>query len=516
LYEALCDHLPGPVAEDDALRAAVVFLRLFAHTDPRGDALVFGEDAAALVKGNTNLAAHHKTGVRSMLQALDEHLGADVTDYVPSRYCSQVKALPLPPQLEAAFERERERQAQTPIEKRVHVRTGTRLGQATAKTERRRVQEAANATARPDAPERVKELLYRLNSLPPNRFSKYMRRLTDALVGPGEALPDAVAAYREDTPARTSALNILTRADRVRTPLYQMTGKTLRLSPYGATVASLPGTLRQHMFEGCLEIDADSIQLALAGALWDLETVQAILRESLNGGPRWWDILVGHLLNSFPTNVYDGEPPSFKALKGICKGFTYAMMFGMSRPNLEHLALETGDGFGAAVDEACTLLGAETRADIGEVLLQHAAVQEILQARKQRFRAIKEEGGIEDVFGRWIALAPAEGATPSEEAAPREVHSVLAEAMQSMEMMAMLPVGETALSSKSMSMYLWQHDGITVRPKKSDRPSRYRNVYRDLNDAFQAGLRDMQERLGCGPIYTKLSVDAGAHLLGDR
>ena len=513
LYEALSEHLPTPVAEDDALRAAVVFLRLFAHTDPRGEGLVFGEAAAALVKGNANLAMHHKTGVRSMLYALEEHLGADITDYVPGRYCSQVKALPLPPKLEAVFESERERQAKTPLKDRVNVRTGTRLGRATAKTERRRVQEAANATVRADAPKRVKELLGRLNALPPNRFSKYMRRLKDALIGPGDDLPASVAAYRKDTPARTSALNILTRAGRVRAPLYQMTKKTLRLSPYGATVAALPGTLRQHMFEGCLEIDADSIQLALAGALWDLETVQAILRESLGGGPSWWDILVGHLLNAFPTNVYDGEPASFKALKGICKGFTYAMMFGMSRRNLRRLALEAGDGFCAAAEAACTILGAETPTDIGTVLLQHPAVREIIQARQQRFRAIKAEGGIEDVFGRWIQLTPAEGSEPPEEAATREVQSVLAEAMQSMEMKAMLPVGEAALESPSMYMYLWQHDGITVRPKKSDRPSRYQAVVDILNEAFQKGLEGMQERLGCGPIYTKLSVDAGAHLL---
>jgi len=53
------------------------------------------------------------------------------------------------------------------------------------------------------------------------------------------------------------------------------------------------------------------------------------------------------------------------------------------------------------------------------------------------------------------------------------------------------------------------------RSPKKNAPRRYRKAYRDLNEAFQKGLRDMQERLGCGPIQTKLSVDAGVHLLSD-
>lgn len=530
LDRALRESLPAPVSDDPDLRAAVLFLRLHAHKDAReGGGLVFGEHAAALVQGKIHRAAHHKTGVRSMLEALETHLGAEITGYVACHYCSQVTDLPLPPALERVFAEELGRRAETPLEQLVHVRTGARLGRNGVKSETRRIREAANATVRPDAPERVACLQKALNALPRNRFSKHIKCLQAALLGPEEELPPGVQPYRRKpgkavTPAQRSAWNVLAHAKRAPVPLYQMTERTLRLSPYGASLASLPSPLRQYMFADSLEVDADSIQLALAGALWELPTVQKVLRQSIYGGPSWWDVLVGDVLQAFDDNVYRGDTASYKILKGACKRFTYSLIFGMSRRNLRRFGTkDDANAIRIAMRPACEILRAKAPEEIGTVLLGHPAVSEILKARTKQFKDIKDDGGMRDVFERWIAHAPASSETskqvarsaPTEETPIRDVQSVLAEAMQSMEMMAMLPVGETALKSRSMYMYLWQHDGITVRPKKSDRPSRYQAVVDRLNDEFRAGLVDMQERLDCGPIHTRLSVDAGQDHLPD-
>jgi hypothetical protein len=154
------------------------------------------------------------------------------------------------------------------------------------------------------------------------------------------------------------------------------------------------------------------------------------------------------------------------------------------------------------VDKLKRIYGADDIEEIGEVLLKHPAITELLTARQNQFSAIKEEGGVRDCFDRWIQYSSGKRTLPS----------VLSEVMQAAEVRAMLPVGEKALNDDRFNFYLWQHDGITVRPiKKAAR--RYRAMVQELSEALDQGLRALQKTYDCKPIPSSLSVDYGESLL---
>jgi hypothetical protein len=105
-----------------------------------------------------------------------------------------------------------------------------------------------------------------------------------------------------------------------------------------------------------------------------------------------------------------------------------------------------------------------------------------------------------DCFGRRI-----------ETTGDRSPKSVLAEYMQNAELRVMLPVGEKVLEDPELKFGIWQHDGVTIAPKRR-RPRAYRKAVHRAREALQKGCTYL-EALGVDPIETELTVDYGSDFL---
>ncbi|WP_022836926.1 hypothetical protein [Salisaeta longa] len=481
-------------------------MRLYSAIDPRGEGefICFGEQEAALVLGDLTLAKHHKTRVQERLAEIEKHIPMEIEPAAPKRNKTLIKNLKLAPDLETAFDKEKIRALKMDDADLIDARTGRRLGKSglAKKRQEKKAKASESDSARTHDIEDIHSFKRQLNDLSPNRFTKRIKRTVNK-VG-RHCLESRKSGHKACSGVPEHVVQVLEHTQRHPVPLYKATDRTLRLSPFGLSLAQLPKAWRRHLFEDCLEIDADSIQLALAAALWDLPTLQGILSTCTASEQTWWDVLHDYLEQAFPqADLGNNRAPT----KAICKTMTYSMVFGMSERNLRRLTITRGSKAGKARFKSLRTdvrkhFGVENVETVTNRILAHPAFQELLKARKELFRAIRRDRGIRDGFGRWIPLRTQNADEP------RNVSSMLSDYMQAAEMMAMLPVGKEALGNSTMLLYLWQHDGITVRPKKTDRPSRYRKTLTTLQSAFQKGLKDVEDAFGCKTsIQTQLSVD---------
>ncbi len=532
LYRKIEDHLPR-VAADPELRRALVYLKMVARPDPRSGYLPFHETAVAHIRGAPSLADRHEARVYDLAERLQEAVAKDikignagpppfrVVGHAKGQNCVQITPFALPEPLEEAFSEEASRALLAittgDLRATVNLESGNKgRPERRQKRRKRRRRKAERTGKRHDVPDRAQRLQQKLHDLPEDRFRSNLKSAKDKLLTlaeeRAEGQPGAGAA-----PERLPYLRQLRSIADVSVPLYKFTGSTLRLTPAGPSLAALPKKMRRAVFSDYLEVDMSSAQLALAGSLWDFPALREFLRECPGSDRSWWTELAGHLAEELPAPHYDSGK-HFEAVKGSLKGLTYGLFFGMQRKNLRRL----GNPNGPSTDEKryyesarkmnLLFLGKarfprEKRAiqaragKVGSALLSHPLIEGLLRRREQLLHRIRRDGGITDCFAR--SLNTGEG---------RDAKSVLAEYMQNAELRVMLPVGEKVLGDTELKFGLWQHDGVTIAPRRR-KPWAYRQAVEKTREALQRGREGLSEEMGVPPIETELTVDYGDEFL---
>lgn len=536
LYHAIDEHLPH-VARDETLRRALVYLELVALPDDRSGYLPFHQQAVAHIRQIPSQADRGEARVYQLATRLKETLKRDTGENLPleivdhrrGRNCTQIRDLSLPTPVERAFEAERGKLFLQ--EGRINLQTWARDRLEYRRRRRQNARKKANRTAsRRGVPDRVRQLQRRLNSLKVQRFARLIKPAKPKLSQ--LARERAGSSSGRGIPYRNQ-LRVI--SDRL-VPLYKFTNRTLRLTPAGPSLASLPTEMRRAVFDDYLEVDMSSAQLALAASLWgDLEDLRDFLsspagttgpdnrqsqdsRQTQPGnanwvavGRDWWHELTGWLSQELPALRYIPER-DFERVKSVLKGFTYGLFFGMQKSNL----ITLGTPYAASTDReryhesvammTTLFLGQhskpnETVTKIGEALFHHPLVDQLLEKRDKMLSQIEEHGGITDCFGRFIETTEERGA-----------ESVLAEYMQNAELRVMLPVGEAVLEDGELRFGLWQHDGVTIAPRRRE-PWAYRDAYQKACEALQKGCNKLSAQLGVPDIETDLTVDYGSEFL---
>ncbi len=532
LYRKIEDHLPR-VAADAELRRALVYLKMVARPDPRSGYLPFHETAVAHIRGAPSLADRHEARVYDLAERLQEAVAKDmstgdagpppfrVVGHAKGQNCVQITPFALPEPLEEAFSKEASRALLAittgDLRATVNLESGNKgRPERRQKRRKRRRRKAERTGKRHDVPDRAQRLQQKLHDLPQGRFKSNLKSAKDKLLAlaeeRAEEQPEAGAA-----PKGLPYLGQLRAIADVSVPLYKFTGSTLRLTPAGPSLTALPKKMRRAVFSDYLEVDMSSAQLALAGSLWDFPALREFLRECTGSDRSWWTELAGHLAEKLPAPDHD-PGKHFEAVKGTLKAFTYGLFFGMQRKNLRRL----GNPKAASTDEAqyhesarkmnLLFLGKarfphekkaiQARAGkVGSALLSHPLIEGLLRRREQLLSKIRKDGSITDCFGRSITTG--EGRDPK---------SILAEYMQNAELRVMLPVGEKVLGDTELKFGLWQHDGVTIAPRRR-KPWAYRQAVEEAREALQEGREGLAEEMDVPPIETELTVDYGQEFL---
>jgi hypothetical protein len=483
---------------------------MIADRDPRSGYWPFHQEAVAYIRGIPSQARRGEARVYELAKQLKAAVedDTDATVHVISHRkggsCVQIEPFTLPEPVETAFDEEDRSLGFEGT--RINLRNGTQYRPEDRSAKRKKRRRRAERTAdRHDVPERAQALQQALHDLPAQRFTKKFKAAQDDL---------RTLAQRWDRPDAEVSVNpytaILRELETVVLPLYKFTGKTLRLTPAGPSLAALPEAMRQRVFDDYLEVDMASAQLALAASLWpDLGDLRTFLGDSDTG---WWMELIDWLCRKFelPRTPSDDR---FDLVKGMLKGFTYGLFYGMRVDNLRRLGTPHDpstdkDDYYESIRTMNRLFldgswpkPRDGAARIGEVLFRHPLVEQLLDRREEMLAQIEAHGGITDCFGRSI-----------ETSENRDAKSVLAEHMQNAELKVMLPVGEMIVRDDELRFGLWQHDGVTFAPRRR-KPWAYRQAVQKARDALQRGCKQLEEELGIPPIETRLTVDYGADYL---
>jgi len=521
LYETIEEHLPS-VADEAVLRRALVYMKLVAIPDPRSGCLPFHEEAVAHIRGAPSLADRHEAGVYALAKKLrsalmddlppEQLLGTDgaafsILSHRVGKSCVQLTPFRLPNPVEEAFEDEQDRPFL--FNSARSLQTGNKKRPEDRKPRQKKPRRKAERTAeRQDVPSRLRRLQCRLHELPRKRFTSGLKaaagELTELLKG---------RRREQDRPGPTPYFSQLRAIADVVVPLYKFTGSTLRLTPAGPSLAALPKKMRRAVFNDYLEVDMSSAQLALAASLWRLDDLRGFLKDHKGGNGGWWSELIRWLREELPAPEYRPEK-HFGEVKGTLKGFTYGLFYGMRPYNLRRLGNPDGpstdrDRYYKSIRKLNRLFLDGMKSPnprdrvqkVGDALFRHPLVEQLIGRREQILSKIESEGGLTDCFGRRI-----------ETTADRSPKSVLAEFMQNAELRVMMPVGEQVLEDPELKLGLWQHDGVTIAPKRRT-PQAYRKAVRRAREALQRGRKALAEEMGVPPIETELTVDYGTERL---
>lgn len=522
LYEAIEQHLPR-VAAETVLRRALVYLKYAAVLDPRSGHLPFHEKAVARIRQAPSLASRHEARVYDLAERFKGALEKDLEEspwasglvrIIPHQYgsnCVQIASFNLPAPVEKAFAEERKRifLLDTPT---YNLQTGSKdRPEDRQKRREKRRRKAETTGKRLGVPGRLRKLQRNLHDLPQKRFTSKCKAAREELA----ELVKKRAQKREGA-NRTPYMSQLRAIADVPVPLYKFTKSTLRLTPAGPSLAALPKKMRQAVFDDYLEVDMSSAQLALAASLWGgLKSLRGFLRAcKKENGKSWWAELIGWLRRKLPAPKYKPEK-HFGAVKGVLKGFTYGLFYGMELRSLRRLGNPhdpntDADRYYRSIREMNRLFlpgmehprPREYVKKVGDTLFEHPLVRKLLTRRQKMLSKIEAQGGIDDCFGRDVSTTGERG--------PK---SVLAEYMQNAELRVMLPVGETVLESDDLKFGLWQHDGVTMAPRRKE-PWAYRKAVQKARAGLQKGCEALEQAMGIPPIETELTVDYGEEYLG--
>jgi len=236
---------------------------------------------------------------------------------------------------------------------------------------------------------------------------------------------------------QVSSLGKLRSLEVCSVPLYRPshTGESVRIHPAFTSLASVKRELRPILAPDWIELDLVSAHLTFMAMEWDTPNLQKLIESGENIWESFWKRSAAH-----------GVTESLSECKPGYKAAIYSIAYGGGRDRAEiELNKESGVGY-------------YTMLSFIESFFSHHIVKEMLKASREVIKRVRAEGGVEDVFGRWISVTDHKSA--------RSALSVVA---QSRELSTLEPVLLEAIRVKSKQkrpdfvITLWQHDGFSIK-----------------------------------------------------
>jgi hypothetical protein len=219
--------------------------------------------------------------------------------------------------------------------------------------------------------------------------------------------------------------------------------------------------VRKAVTKGLVSLDINHAQISIAAKLWNIPSVQELLK----GHTNIWSYLSTRLVSSY-------QPE----LKDVLKKGMYSLMYGMSTHNL----IEGNDTF----DGLRSLLAPYHVEP--EAFMEIDIMKDILNARKNMYGQIAVEYGAKDYYGRFIWVEDSVS-----------VASVAAQVIQSYELALIAPIYRAAKITDQWHIVLHLHDGVFIRVRNLQS---FRYWVDKLNDV----VTDAADQMG---IYTSLSAE---------
>jgi len=223
-------------------------------------------------------------------------------------------------------------------------------------------------------------------------------------------------------------LNLLHTIETDYRPLYKPVARSARIYSFGQSMVSLERSIRKTLMNGYTEFDIRSSQLAIASRIWNIPSVVTYLKNPDNN--IWTD-----LTNDFGISRDES--------KDIFKTCLYSTMFGAMKGTIKNDLSPLG------IDNAF------------DKFIENEVISELWYKRNERFKQIRHDCGVKNVFGQWIPIGP-----------KITLRSALAQETQAFELFLLKDVINLAISEdgkQSFQIILWQHDGFTVKFRHKER-----------------------------------------------
>lgn len=287
-------------------------------------------------------------------------------------------------------------------------------------------------------------------------------------------------------------------------PVYAPSAKTPRVHALGRNATGLPSPVRRQITGalGWVELDLAHAQVACNARRWNVEAAMELLSDRRYS---FWDDLLRHM-GADPASLREAQ--TYGDFKGLLKPVVHGLSFGMGARRIMRFGLQDGE---EPDTESARLIESVTNStfeEAGRRLCSHRLLSAMLEARREMYRRIREEGGWTDPFGRHHPYE-VEPRRPGEHWDRGNEGSLLAIDTQATELLLLEPVIRAAIDGlneakkrneqPSFRIVLWQHDGFTIKPRQR---SRAETEVRKL----QRLVCERATELG---IPTALTVDVG-------
>lgn len=272
-------------------------------------------------------------------------------------------------------------------------------------------------------------------------------------------------------------------------PVYALSPWSPRIHARGLNITGVPSLVRQHLTArlGWAELDLVHAQLACNARWWGVEPVLERLRDP---DYHFWDDLVRHVGGDPVALRAEGE---FERLKAVLKRPVQGISFAMGASRVRRMGAAKSESQESAESELVVreMLN-RSAAEVGDALLTHPVLKEMRKGSYRQLWRIKQHGGLQDVFGRWI---PCKSLKRTQ---------ILAFGTQARELWLLMPAVELAIAEAQkpeapFQIVVWQHDGFTVKARERSRLCTH-------VERLQRAVSDRAERAG---IPTRLDLKVG-------
>lgn len=225
-------------------------------------------------------------------------------------------------------------------------------------------------------------------------------------------------------------------------PFYHPVGNNARLFSSGLT--TIKKEVRQALCKGLIDLDLSSCQCAIAAGMWQINSIQKILRS----GGSIWDTIFDYM---------EIEQGLRGIAKPILKEALYSLMYGKHPSNVEGDITKAFQGYARKGQKvkwvAHTAIPKEKR------FIDCPVVVDLITAIGQAKQDILRDGGYNGAYG-YLPYGENE-----------DINSFLSCVMQSYELSIIASCFKLAMQRKDFRIVLYQYDGITVEILRKDRAS---------------------------------------------
>jgi len=283
-------------------------------------------------------------------------------------------------------------------------------------------------------PEVATKIQNYLNDLPVNKFSSICKHIPEAELALYDK--DANGNFIINVAAQKDQRDIIESLICQPQPFYvpSSKGNTVRLFEINKGLQGIHSHLRHILTQDSVEVDIQNAHLAIIAKLWNIQEIQ----DFLSTGKSIWEELLPAMGYEYPNPV----------LKAQLKDFFYGLIYGMSLKTLE-VGMTQVFGYTPFMK-----------------FYKHPLVIAVKEGRNKRLKELRSKKLHVTPLGKEVkpyCYTDKDGYFES------NLTSILSQEANELEMLLLEPIFDLCLSSKEMTIVLYQFDGLTINFQKRSR-----------------------------------------------